>query len=237
MKHLILPLALLLGLCTWALPVAEAQSSATSSRSVKKDKKKKQSAKEKREAQKARKAAAKAEKEAAKAEKEAAKAQKLAAKKAAAAKRAFETTEPTTPVAKFLKEQTYATDARPNLGAKYYVIYRSSSTCVHCHKMMPQVLAAYAEMQSSGKVELIFDSYDGELSATTAYLKKHNIPFPAVHNPAMQKMPGALHKYLALPPGMFIVTAEGKRIAEGDARGVLPDWKKHTLDKETPAED
>ncbi len=230
MKHIILPIAILLGLCTWTLPVAEAQSSATSSRSVKKEKKKKQSAKEKREAIKAQKAAAKAEKEAAKA-------QKLAAKKAAAAKRAFETTEPTTPVAKFLKEQTYATDARPNLEAKYYVIYRSSSTCVHCHKILPQVLTAYAEMLASGKVELIFDSYDGELSATTAYLKKHNIPFPAVHNPAMQKMPGALHKYLALPPGMFIVTADGKRIAEGDARGVLPDWKKHTLDKEVPAED
>lgn len=231
MKHIILPIILMLGLSSWALPVAEAQSPATNSRSVKKkNKKKKQSAKEKREAKKAQQAAAKAEKEAAKA-------QKLIAKKAAAAKRAFETAEPTSPVGKFLKEQTYATDARPNLEAKYYVIYRSSSTCVHCHKTLPQVLAAYAEMQQSGKVELIFDSYDGELSATTAYLQKNKIPFPAVHNPAMQKMPGALHKYLALPPGMFIVTAEGKRIAEGHLSAVLPDWKKHTLDKEEDSQE
>lgn len=235
MKHSILTICILLGLCTYALPMAEAQSdSPTATRSTKK---KKTTAKEKREAAKAKKAAAKAEKEAAKAEKEAAKAKKVAAKKSAAAKRAFDTAEPTSKVGQFLKAQTYATDARPNLEAKYYVVYRSSSTCGHCHKLMPQILEAHALMQASGKVDLIFDSYDGNLSATTAYLEKNGATFAAVHNPAMQKMPGALHQYLLLPPGIYIVDAEGNRLASGPAAAVLPDWKKHTLDKEEATED
>ena len=53
MKYPILHLTLLLGLCTWALPVAEAQSSTTSSRTVKKEKKKKLTAQERKEAAKA----------------------------------------------------------------------------------------------------------------------------------------------------------------------------------------
>ncbi|MBQ3217531.1 MAG: thioredoxin family protein [Akkermansia sp.] len=228
MKHIILTICILLGLCTYALPMAEAQSdSPTATRSTKK---KKLTAKEKREAAKAKKAAAKAEKEAAKAK-------KVAAKKSAAAKRAFDSAEPTSKVGQFLKAQTYATDARPNLEAKYYVVYRSSSTCGHCHKLMPQILEAHALMLASGKVDLIFDSYDGELSATTAYLEKNGATFAAVHNPAMQKMPGALHQYLILPPGIYIVDAEGNRLASGHAAAVLPDWKKHTLDAEKAAEE
>ena len=232
MKHTIVTLSLLLGLCTWALPVAEAQSDntpAASSRS-KKEKKKKMTAKEKREAAKEKKAAAKAEKAAAKAKKQ-------AEKKAAAIQRAFEAAEPTSAIGKFLKEQTFATDARPNLEAEYYVIFRSSSTCKHCHKLLPDVITAHAEMLASKKVDIIFDSYDGDLSATKDYLEKNGASFAAVHNPAMQKMPGAIHQYLLLPPGMYIVTAEGKYLTHGHASQVLPDWKKHTLDKaaETPA--
>lgn len=233
MKYSLLHLTLLLGLCTWALPVAEAQSSTTSSRTVKKEKKEK---KKKLTAQE-RKEAAKAKKAAAKAEKEAAKTRKAMAKKTAAAQKAFEAAEPTTPVGQFLKQQTYATSARPNLEAKYYIIYRSSSTCGHCHKLMPQVKEAYKEMKESGIVELIFDSYDGDLAATTSYLEKNEAIFPAAHNPAMQKLPGAVHQYLLLPPAIYIVDAQGKRLASGDARNVLPDWKKLTLDKEAPAEE
>ena len=147
MKHIILTICILLGLCTYALPMAEAQSdSPTATRSTKK---KKLTAKEKREAAKAKKAAAKAEKEAAKAK-------KVAAKKSAAAKRAFDSAEPTSKVGQFLKAQTYATDARPNLEAKYYVVYRSSSTCGHCHKLMPQILEAHALMLASAKVAPFF---------------------------------------------------------------------------------
>lgn len=228
MKHTILTISILLGLFTWALPVAEAQSDnkPTTTRS---SKKKKSSAKEKREAAKAKKAAAKAEKEAEKAK-------KAASRKAAAVKRAFESAEPTSKVGQFLKTQTYATDARPNLEAKYYVVYRSSSTCGHCHKLLPQILEAHAKMLASGKVDLIFDSYDGDLSATTAYLEKNGASFAAVHNPAMQKMPGAIHQYLCLPPGIYIVDAEGNRLVNGHAAAVLPDWQKHTLDKEEASE-
>ncbi|MBR5895608.1 MAG: hypothetical protein IKZ13_08720 [Akkermansia sp.] len=222
MKYSIATLSLLLALFTWALPVAEAQSanSPTATKRVKKEKKKSES---------------QLKREAAKAAKAAEKAKKKAAKQSKKMQQAFERTEPTSAVGKFLKEQTYATDARPNLNAQYYLIFRSSSTCKHCHKMLPDIIAAHSEMMAGGKVDIVFDSYDGELSATKAYLEKNGASFAAAHNPAMQKMPGALHQYLLLPPGIYIVTAEGKCITHGHASQVLPDWKKHTIDKEEAA--
>ena len=223
MKRLIATLTILLGLCTWVAPEVEAQrenrqSSSSRSRRERAARPQRQTAQQRREATRA------------------AQARRQAERRAARLQRAFNEAEPTAPVPQFLKAQTYGTDARPNLEAKYYVVFRSSSTCRHCHAILPQVIDAHAQMLASGIVDVIFDSYDGDLAATREYLEKNNAPFAAIHNPAMVKMPGGVHQYLLLPPAIYIVDAQGNRIASGPAASVLPDWRKHTIEREEAAQ-
>ena len=189
-----------------------------------KKEKKKQSAKEKREA-------AKAKREAAKAKKAEEKARKAAAKKAAAAQEAFEQTEATSTVGKALKEIQYVGAARPDVTAEYYFVVRSSSTCPHCVKLLPEVMAAYTEMRATGKVELIYESFDNSAEAAEQHMNKNGAIFPVAMRAHMGNLPGAA-PLMVPPPAAYVIDATGKRLASGPLATVLADWRKLTVDKE-----
>ena len=189
-----------------------------------KKEKKKQSAKEKREA-------AKAKREAAKAKKAEEKARKAAAKKAAAAQGAFEQTVATSTVGKALKEIQYVGAARPDVTAEYYFVVRSSSTCPHCVKLLPEVMAAYTEMRATGKVELIYESFDNSAKAAEQHMNKNGIRFPVSMRAHMGNLPGAA-PLMVPPPAAYVIDATGKRLASGPLAPVLADWRKLTVDKE-----
>ncbi|MBE6435713.1 MAG: hypothetical protein E7030_05860 [Akkermansiaceae bacterium] len=168
---------------------------------------KKKTAKEKREAAKAKRAEAKAKKAAAKARKE-------AEKKAAQTRADFESAEPTPPVGKALKELPYIGNARPDLTAEFYVVVRSSSTCPHCVKLLPEVMAAYKEMRATGKVELIYESFDNSAEKAEEHLMKQGVSFPAAMRADMGKLPGAAPLIIP-PPAAYIIDAQGNRLASG----------------------
>ncbi len=186
--------------------------------------KKKQSAQKKREA-------ANAKREAAKAKKEAEKAKKSAAAKAKKAQKAFEVAEATTPVGLALKKMEFIGANRPDVTAEYYFIVRSSSTCPHCVKLLPEVMAAYAEMRATGKVELIYESFDNDAAKAEEHLNKQGATFPAAMRAAMGNLPGAA-PLLQPPPAAYVVDAQGKRLASGPLAPVLADWRKLTVDKQ-----
>ena len=184
---------------------------------------KKESAKTKREA-------AKAKREAAKAKKAEEKAKKAAAKKAAASQAAFEKTEATSAVGKALKNVEFIGIARPDVTADFYVVVRSSSTCPHCVKLLPEVIAAYKEMRASGKVELIYESFDSDAEKAQEHLTKQGASFPAALRAQTGNLPGAA-PLMVPPPAAYIIDATGKRLASGPLAPVLADWRKITIDK------
>ncbi len=210
-------------LLSGAVSLTVPQVSAAETTQSKKEKKKK-SAKEKREA-------AKAKREAAKAKKAEEKARKAAAKKAAAAQEAFEQTEATSTVGKALKEIQYVGAARPDVTAEYYFVVRSSSTCPHCVKLLPEVMAAYTEMRATGKVELIYESFDNSAEAAEQHMNKNGAIFPVAMRAHMGNLPGAA-PLMVPPPAAYVIDATGKRLASGPLAPVLADWRKLTVDKE-----
>ncbi len=174
--------------------------------------KKKKTTKEKRESAKAKRAEAKAKKE-------------------AQAQADFEVAEPSTPVGKALKEMNYVGSARPDLTADFYVVVRSSSTCPHCVKLLPEVMKAYKEMRATGKVELIYESFDNSAEKAEEHLMKQGVTCPAAMRADMGNLPGAA-PLLFPPPAAYVIDAQGNRRANGPLAPVLTDWRKLTLDKQ-----
>ena len=231
LKNLILAVMLMTAAVHFTMPQVMAdETTSASSKS-----KKKKSAKEKREEAKAKREAAKAkkkaDKEAKKAEKEAAKAKKEAEEKAKEAQQAFEDAVATTPVGQALKGMQFVGNARPDVTAEYYFVVRSSSTCPHCVKLLPDVMAAYKEMRATGKVELLYESFDNSAEKAAEHLSSQGATFPAAMRAEMAKLPGAA-PLMVPPPAAYVVDAQGKRIASGPLAPVLADWRKLTVDKE-----
>ena len=214
--------AILMLTCSVSLTMPQVWAAETSA--TKQEKKKKLSSKEKKEA-------AKAKREAAKAKKKEAKAKKEAAAKAKKAQAAFEETEATTPVGQALKKMEFVGTARPNVNAEFYFVVRSSSTCPHCVKLLPDVLAAYEEMRASGRVELLYESFDNSETTAEEHLSKQGATFPVAMRAQLGNLPGAA-PILVTPPAAYVVDAQGKRLASGPLAPVLADWRKLTVDKQ-----
>ena len=215
--------SILLLACTASLMTPTTMAADTAATATKKTKKK-QTAKEKREA-------AKAKREAAKAKKAAEKAKKEAASAAEKIQKDFEATEATTPVGMALKKMEFIGTARPDVTAEFYYVVRSSSTCPHCVKLLPEVQAAYQEMRATGKVELLYESFDNSADTAAEHLSKQGATFPAAMRATMGSLPGAA-PLLIPPPAAYVVDAQGKRIASGPLAPVLADWRKLTVDKQ-----
>lgn len=219
LKRYLLPLLLLACAIDFTAPAAiAAPTTATSSKN-----KKKMTAKERREA-------AKAKREAEKAAKEAKKAKKKAQQHADAIRAKFEAAEATTAVGKALKSMTYVGANRPDVTAEFYVVVRSSSTCPHCVRLLPEVEQAYTEMRATGKVELLYESFDNTAEQAETHLNQSGAAFPALMRAELSKLPGAAPLMIP-PPAAYVVDANGKRLASGPLQPILQDWRKLTVEQ------
>lgn len=135
----------------------------------------------------------------------------------------------TASVAKALKAIKFVS-GKPNLEADYYIYLYSASWCPPCRKLMPNIVKEYADIQKSGKVELILVGADQNEKKVKEYVDKYKAPFPATWQGTMgvSSIPG--NKPPRGIPGAIIVDKDGNTIASGYGSLVL-DWKQHTIDK------
>ena len=130
-------------------------------------------------------------------------------------------------VAAKIKGNTYFTEAKPNLNAKYYIFLQSASWCGPCNAEMPEVVKAYEEMKASGKVELILLSHDDNPTAGKGFLTKYKATFPGTMNngASVPQLPPA--KGI---PNATIMKADGTVIESGHG-SIIRGWKNQTIGK------
>ena len=131
-------------------------------------------------------------------------------------------------VAAKLKGNTYFTDSKPNLNAKYFIFLESASWCGPCNAEMPEVVKAYEEMKASGKVELILLSADRTAAEAKGFLDKYKATFPGL-------MPKSGASVPARPeargiPNATIMKADGTVLDSGHG-SIIRGWKDKTIGK------
>ena len=201
MKVKFLPLILMGGLLTWALPVVHAEADDTTPK-VKVSKKAKKGKKNKKKAEKAEEEDSDAE--------------------AGATEEEVESV-----VAAKIKGNTYFTEAKPNLKAKYFIFLESASWCGPCNAEMPEVAKQYEQMKASGKVELILLSADDTEAEAKGFLDKYKATFPGLmpRGASMPNLPEA--KGI---PNATIMRADGTVLDSGHG-SIIRGWKDKTIGK------
>ena len=131
-------------------------------------------------------------------------------------------------VAAKLKGNTYFTESKPNLNAKYFIFLESASWCGPCNAEMPEVVKAYEEMKASGKVELILLSADRTAAEAKGFLDKYKATFPGL-------MPKSGASVPARPeargiPNATIMKADGTVLDSGHG-SIIRGWKDKTIGK------
>ena len=201
MKVKFLPLILMGGLLTWALPVVHAEADDATPK-VKVNKKAKKGKKNKKKAEKAEEEDSDAEAEATEEEVESV-------------------------VAAKIKGNTYFTEAKPNLKAKYFIFLESASWCGPCNAEMPEVAKQYEQMKASGKVELILLSADQTEAEAKGFLDKYKATFPGLmpRGASIPNLPEA--KGI---PNATIMRADGTVLDSGHG-SIIRGWKDKTIGK------
>lgn len=131
---------------------------------------------------------------------------------------AGEDSEPERPtVAEALREVEFIS-GRPRTNARYYIFLHSASWCGPCRALMPQIVAEYRKLRNK-KVEIILVSGDRTVEDAKAYVRDHEVRFPAAMPAAVANVPGYQ------PPGAYpsavIVDNTGRVIQQGHGRIVL----------------
>ena len=201
MKVKFLPLILMGGLLTWALPVVHAEADDATPK-VKVSKKAKKGKKNKKKAEKAEEEDSDAE--------------------AGATEEEVESV-----VAAKIKGNTYFTEAKPNLKAKYFIFLESASWCGPCNAEMPEVAKQYEQMKASGKVELILLSADDTEAEAKGFLDKYKATFPGLmpRGASIPNLPEA--KGI---PNATIMRADGTVLDSGHG-SIIRGWKDKTIGK------
>ena len=130
-------------------------------------------------------------------------------------------------VAAKIKNNTYFTEAQPNLKAQYYIFLQSASWCGPCNAEMPEVVKAYEQMKASGKVELILLSHDDNPTAGKGFLTKYKATFPGTMNNGASVPPLPPAKGI---PNATIMKADGTVIESGHG-SIIRGWKNQTIGK------
>lgn len=140
-----------------------------------------------------------------------------------------ETDNESSSVAKALKEIKFVS-GKPNLKADYYIYLYSASWCPPCRKLMPDIVKEYADIQKSGKVELILVGADQNEKKVKEYVDKYKVDFPATwqSSKGVASIPG--NKPPRGIPGAVIVDKAGNIIISDHGTIVL-NWEKYTIDK------
>lgn len=113
------------------------------------------------------------------------------------------------------------------LAGKKIGIYFSASWCPPCRAFTPQLVAAYAQLQTEGKpFEIVFVSHDQNEAGMRDYMKRYEMPWLAV--PFGDKPIDALKKRFGVAgiPTLVVVDSAGKTLS-AQARGqVMQDGAK-----------
>ena len=195
MKHIILTLAVLLGICCWSMPqVAMADDTPSTETTGKKKKKEKKP-------------------------RSVAQAFKnitffTAEEPAAAADEAAEAED----------DKKKKDEITPNKKAKFYIYLSSASWCGPCKALMPKVAAQYKAMQKK-KVEVILISCDRTIEEGRQYLQHYKADFCGVMagEAADKELPG--YKAASSIPYAIVVDKKGKVITAGNGASIFADWK------------
>lgn len=199
MKHTILILSLLLGICCWSMPqLAMAEDAPSGEVTKTKKKKKKKSKKDK-------------------------------SKKATGVAKSFKKMTFFKAAGSAAREEAKENDdeetVSPATNAKYYIYLSSASWCGPCKMLMPKFIEQYDEMKKK-KVELILISCDRTVEEGQKYLEHYKAEFCGVMagEAAAKSLPG----YQAAKgiPHAIIVDKKGKVLASDHGAHILDAWKK-----------
>lgn len=204
MKHTILILSLLLGICCWSMPqLAMAEDAPSGEVTKTKKKKKKKSKKDK-------------------------------SKKATGVAKSFKEMTFFKAAGSAAREEAEENDdeenddeetVSPATNAKYYIYLSSASWCGPCKMLMPKFIEQYDEMKKK-KVELILISCDRTVEEGQKYLEHYKAEFCGVMagEAAAKSLPG----YQAAKgiPHAIIVDKKGKVLASDHGAHILDAWKK-----------
>lgn len=149
-------------------------------------------------------------------------------------------------VGKILQKVGYESEALPNLNAKYYLFLKSRRACGPCYASMPSYVKAYDMLKQHG-IEVILLS-NGQID-TRWYIRKFNIPFPAVVNRSINR--DEIEKMLEASreqsekinterrsiPYATLVNSRGDLLIEGSAKDVLEQCRNLTDSDDSSAED
>lgn len=161
--------------------------------------------------------------------------EKKAKKKKKKSKKADDKKAKATPVGKAVgKLKTF--NGKPNKKAQVYIYLQSASWCGPCNQEMPEVAAAYKEMDKDGRAEIILIGHDQTEDGAKKFLKQYKAKFPGilVNGKGVDKLPG--FRMAQGIPNAIMVDAEGNVLASGFPSSVIPQWKQ-AVEALNPAED
>lgn len=161
--------------------------------------------------------------------------EKKAKKKKKKSKKADDKKAKATPVGKAVgKLKTF--NGKPNKKAQVYIYLQSASWCGPCNQEMPEVAAAYKEMDKDGRAEIILIGHDQTEDGAKKFLKQYKAKFPGilVNGKGVDKLPG--FQMAQGIPNAIMVDAEGNVLASGFPSSVIPQWKQ-AVEALNPAED
>ncbi len=150
--------------------------------------------------------------------------EKKAKKKKKKSKKADDKKAKATPVGKAVgKLKTF--NGKPGKKAQVYIYLQSASWCGPCNQEMPEVAAAYKEMDKDGRAEIILIGHDKTDDAAKKFLKQYKAKFPGilVNGKGVDKLPG--FQMAQGIPNAIMVDAEGNVLASGFPSSVIPQWK------------
>ena len=122
-------------------------------------------------------------------------------------------------------------NARPKLGAQYYIVLISAPWCGPCHRTMPSVVKAYEEMKKDGRVELICVC-DATPEKAMEYIRQYGGSFPltTTKDPGIWKVAGVEKPQYV--PHCTVLTPEGKPLFRGNGAKVA-EWRSLTIESGT----
>lgn len=130
-----------------------------------------------------------------------------------------------------LSKVEYITDVRPKENAKVYFLFQSRSTCGHCVRHTPEIIAQYKRMRGKG-AEVVLLSADADDAAALKWAESTGMNYPVV-KPAHRRLVPFKFDFEAGPPPplplMIAVTADGEPLGQSggaQAADLLKDWRK-----------
>lgn len=132
-------------------------------------------------------------------------------------------------VAKILKDAPFATSARPNLQAEYFVFLRSADWCVPCEKTRPASFAAAREMMQDPRMCFVYLSRDhSRRKLKSLFLEQYKArDIPAVLDSEID-IPTPLSQ-TTIVPYFFILDKNGTLLREGNGAQLPHVWRHATI--------